>query len=507
MPKKRYIMAIDQGTTSSKAILLDHEANVLAVSDNAYVEPLYPRAGWVEYDPRRILESVLEAGWSVIKLAGILPSEIAMIGLANQGETVIAFHRDKGEPVYPAISWQDRRTSKLVAEWRGRGLNELTTRITGLKLDPYFSASKIRWLLDQVDEARSIHKSGKLCAATSDAWLIHRLTNGRNYVTDTATASRTMLLNLAILEWDVELSEHLGIPLDVLPELISNDTIVGEINKEWFGCPIPLGGLCVDQQAALFGQGCHQESQAKISYGTGCFMLANMGPNPDVRVPGLLTSVGWRIEDEVCYVLDGGVYTAGTLVNWLISDLKLAASLSEIEQLMKQSDDPGDLYFIPALSGLAAPYWEPESTGAWLGLSLRHDRTALIRSALEGIAFRVKDIFDLITSAAGRPIQTLKSDGGLVRNCFLMQFQADLLGVPLEAADMVEATAYGVGLISGQALGFWSARSDAIHQTKVGKRYLPHGERQSSYLQRYRNWRQVVEEIVSWRKRGIPASR
>jgi glycerol kinase len=493
---------LDQGSTSSKALILDKEAKVVAISRNFPVRTNSPRAGWLECDPSDMLETLIGAGRDVIEKAGIQPAEIAAVGLANQGETVIAFHRKTGKPLYPAISWQDRRTSDIVALWQRQGLDEPVSKKTGLRLDPYFAASKMHWILENVEEAYPLLRQNALGLATSDAWLISRLTGGKAFVTDRSTASRTMLLNLYTLDWDMVLLEQLGIPREALPELVPNTAVVGNVHQRWFGSTLPLCGLCVDQQAALFGEGCHQPGQAKLTYGTGCFMLANVGPHPELRAGNLLTSVGWQMEDETQYVFDGGIYTAGSVVEWMIGKLELVGSFPELDKILGQHKNSEDPFFIPALSGLAAPYWKPDMKGAWFGLTFAHDRSSLMRAALEAIAFRVKDIFDLMVSS-GLVIKGLKTDGGLTRSKFLMQYQADLLGVSLETIEMTEATAFGIGLFSGLAISFWPSPAHLPSPTPSRVLYQPDRRRGRAYLRRYRHWRRIVEEVISWQKLGI----
>ncbi len=503
---KKYILALDQGTTSSKAIILDREANIVAVSGNFPIPVQSPRAGWVEYDPEHMLQSLVDAGRDVVKAAMIHPSEIAIVGLANQGETVIAFDKKSGDPICRAISWQDRRTLDIVTQWQKQGFDIPVEQKTGLRLDPYFSASKIHWILENIEAAASLLETNRLGLATSDVWLLSRLTGGEVFATDRSTASRTMMLNLDTLDWDEDLLQRFEIPRKVLPDLVDNSTVVGDVHRSWFGCTIPLGGLCVDQQAALFGQRCFQAGQAKLTYGTGCFMLANVGPHRELRNRALLTSLGWQLRDDAHYVFDGGIYTAGSVVDWMIDKLKLADSSAEIDQLLEGQQDSGGPFFIPALAGLAAPYWEPDMRGAWFGLTLAHDRKDLLRAAMESIAFRVKDIFDAMVSS-GLMLDSLKVDGGLTRSKFLMQYQADLLGIPLEAGEVAEATAYGIGLLSGLAGGFFASTAHFPESDQCGTLYQPDGRRSGEYLERYRQWRRITDELISWQKRGITASK
>ncbi len=499
---KKYILALDQGTTSSKGVILDHQGQVVAVSENFSIEVQSPEMGWVAYDPHEMFTSLVSAGRDAIRKANVQPSDITVIGLANQGETVIAFDKETGEPVSSAISWQDRRTTGIIDRWQEKGWSAEIMEKTGLKLDPYFSAAKMRWILENVPRAAILSEKGRLCLATSDTWLISRLTGLECLVTDLATASRTMLLNLETLEWDMGLLEKLDIPGASLPELVPNTRIIGIVNSEWFGAEIPLGGLCVDQQAALFGQHCFNPGEAKLTYGTGCFMLGNIGVDATRRSTDLLTSVGWQTAGKTQYVFDGGIYTTGAVVDWMINRLKLLESPEEIDQILSDKTPIPELFFIPALSGLAAPYWEPEARGSWYGLTLAHDRRSLVKSAMEGIGFRVMDIFGLM-EASGLVLDSIKVDGGLTRNRFLMQLQADLFGIPIAVMDLVEATAIGIGLMSGMAAGIFSSPSDFPKHPPPQEIYRPNDQNRAGILQRYERWCTIARETARWPKQGI----
>ncbi|MFH2131556.1 MAG: FGGY family carbohydrate kinase [bacterium] len=503
--KKRYILALDQGTSSSKGILLNSQAQVIAVSDNFPIPVHAPHIGWVAYDPHDMLDSLVKAGRDVIRKAGVSPSEVAMIGLANQGETVIGFDRETGDPVGFAISWQDRRTKAIIQRWQDQGLAAEITARTGLKLDPYFSAAKMRWILENEPAAPPLLEQGRLCLATSDTWLIGQLTAHKCLLTDIATASRTMLLNLETLDWDPTLLEKLEIPRAVLPDLAGNATCVGMVDARWFEAEIPLGGLCVDQQAALFGQHCFHEGEAKLTFGTGCFMLANIGSDPIRRSPDLLTSVGWQMDGVTQYVLDGGIYTAGAVVDWMVDRMQLVDSAAAIDEMLAEPATIPELFFIPALSGLAAPYWEPDMKGTWHGLTLAHDRSSLVKSAMEAIGYRVKDIFELMATS-GLKLDHLKVDGGLTRNRFLMQLQANLLGVPIHVMEITEATALGVGLLSGLAAGLFSSKTGFPENPPPQIVYRPDKQETQLCLQRYQRWCSIVQEVIKWPKRGIPGS-
>lgn len=487
-----YILAVDQGTSSSKAIIIDQNARIVAVSENVAITPHYPQAGWVEYQPEEILSSLIQACRSVLNKANIVPQEITCVALANQGETVIAFDRDSGAPIYPAISWQDKRSVEIVEHWKADAKEEFIRAVTGLIPDPYFSASKMHWILKNVPEAGNLYQQDRLCLATSDTWLLYRLLSEKGFFTDVSTASRTMLLNLRSRQWDENLLQVCGIPRSVLPEIATNDTIIGSLDKRIFGVKIPLGGLCVDQQAALFGQRCFDEGTLKITYGTGCFMLANVGQDSDLRAKGLLSSVGWQIDDTTTYVFDGGIYNAGALVRWLTQQVKLAPSIQDIERVIYNKKDANGVYFIPALTGLAAPYWQPEMSGSWHGLKITNDNSDLLRSAIESIAFRVKDVCDSMKSA-GIQIDCVYADGGLSQSQFLMQFQADLLNVPIDVFQHAEATALGVGLLAGMPAFGWSFSKQSFPAPEMTyHRFEPNTGNHHHYCHHYTAWKKLL---------------
>ena len=498
----KYILAVDQGTSSSKALIIDQNARIVAVSENIPITPNCPRPGWVEYQPEEMLSSVIQACRSLVSKVNIASQEIACIALANQGETVIAFDRENGDPIYPAISWQDKRSLKIVEQWEADGKREFIRNATGLIPDPYFSASKMRWILDNVPEAGKLCQHNRLCLATSDTWLIYRLLAQKGVFTDVSTASRTMLLHIASRQWDENLLQACSIPRSVLPDIVANDTIIGSIDKRILGVEIPLGGLCVDQQAALFGQRCFDKGEMKITYGTGCFMLANVGHNPNLRTKGLLTSIGWQINDTTTYVFDGGIYHAGSLVRWLTQQVKLASGIQDIESAIHGKKDARGVYFIPALTGLAAPYWQAEMSGSWHGLKITTDNSDLLRSAMESIAFRVKDVFDSMESD-GIQLGRVYTDGGLSRSRTLMQLQADLLNVPVDVFTDSEATALGVGLLAGIPTFGWSPSTQKFPTAEMSYlRFEPNVENHQHYCQHYTVWKKLLLRAIGENTHG-----
>lgn len=489
-----YILAIDQGTTSSKALLLDKKGRIRATSRNFGVDAAFPQSGWVEFDPAQMLQSVVLAAKDALAQAQISFEDVFAVGLANQGETVLAFDADTGEPVCPAISWQDKRTSDIISQWRADGLESEVVSRAGLRLDPYFSAAKMRWILDNVPRASELLRERRLRLGTSDAWLLWQL--GGRFITDVSTASRAMLLNLKTLRWDEKLLQATGIPFECLPEIVPNAEHVCELDRRFLGRGIPITGLCVDQQAALFGQRCFLPGQAKATYGTGCFVQANAGRDASIRKDGVLTSVGWRIGDDISYVLDGGIYSAGSILNWLRDEMKLYQDFKELESFASSVDDTNGVFLIPAFAGLGSPYWQPDAKAAWVGLTLSVQRAHLARAALEAIAFRVKDVVDAM-SGPDLTMHTLQVDGGVTKNDFLMQLQADLLGIPICRSGQTEATALGVALMAGIGAGASSGTRDLPEGKAMYELFTPRkGNSTDELLSRYEQWRRIAREMI-----------
>ncbi|QDT75618.1 FGGY family carbohydrate kinase [Lacipirellula limnantheis] len=492
-----FILAIDQGTTSTKSILLNAAGRVCGAGAAARrVDAAYPRPGWVEFDPAQLLASVEQSAAEALRLAGITGGDVAAIGMANQGETCIAFDARTGRPIGGAISWQDRRGEELIDEWRAAGLADEVVAVTGLRLDAYFTAAKLAWLLRHVPEARELRAAGRLRYGTSDAWLLWQLTGGRNFATDGATASRTMLYDLTAQRWSGRLLEACGLDEAALPSVAGNAEVIGATEARWFGREIPIAGLCVDQQAALFGQGATRAGQAKITYGTGCFVLANAGADGQRRAEGLLTSVGWRLGAEPpCYVFDGGVYSAGSLVEWLCT-LGLAADAADASRLAGEVETPGGVMLVPAFSGLGAPRWASRARACWLGMDQGTDRRMLARAALEAIGFSVKEIVERM-SAAGVPLERIDVDGGLTRSDLLMQMQADMLGVGLRRREMPEATALGAGYLAGIGCGLW--RSDGLPAPPSDEVTLfePRAAAHDGYVARFEKWQQACDAVIA----------
>jgi glycerol kinase len=486
-----YVMAIDQGTTGTTVLIVDKRLAIRA-KVNVEFRQIFPKPGWVEHDLDDIWGSVHTTVQRALREAGLRAGEIGAIGITNQRETVALWDRRSGKPVHNAIVWQDRRTAEHCARLKAEGREQAIREKTGLVIDPYFSATKLSWLLENVRFAREKAESGSLAFGTIDSFLTWRLTNGAAHVTDVSNASRTLLMDLRACEWDSSLLELFGVPRSVLPEIRSSSELYGT-TKNVRGLPdgIPVCGIAGDQQAALFGQACFHPGDAKCTYGTGAFLLQNVGAEPVVSKHGLLSTVAWKIGPETNYALEGSAFIAGAAVQWLRDQLKLIEKAPDIEALAKTVKDSGDLVFVPALAGLGAPHWRPEARGLVAGLHRGTTAGHLARALLEGIAFQIYDLADAMMKDAGKSAPTFRVDGGASANDLLMQFQADLLAVPVERPRMLETTALGAAFLAGLAAGVWSSRDEIGKSFKVGKRFEPKmkPEDRERYLAK---WRRAV---------------
>lgn len=494
----QYILALDQGTTSSRAILFDHSGKIRGCAQQEFRQ-LFPQSGWVEHDANEIWETQLAVARRVMRENGLSPASIAAIGISNQRETTVIWDRATGEPIANAIVWQDRRTAAACDTLRRAGLADLVQRKTGLILDAYFSATKIHWLLEHVAGARIRAERGELAFGTIDSWLAFKLTGA--HVTDTSNASRTMLFNLANMQWDDELLGLLEIPRAILPAVIPSNTRVGATHPECFGAPLMLAGIAGDQQAATFGQACHQPGMAKNTYGTGCFMLMNTGSPPSHSNNNLLSTVGWTLDRpsgaETCYMLEGSVFMAGATIQWLRDGLQMIHHASEVEALASSVLDTAGVMLVPAFVGLGAPYWDPYARGTLVGMSRGTGRAHIARAALESIAFQSADVLQAMQADSALPLVELRVDGGASRNNLLMQFQADILGVPVVRPAVTETTALGAAYLAGLAVGFWSSVEELAVHWAMERRFEPSmtlPERE----QRLANWRRAVERSKSW---------
>ena len=459
-----FILAIDQGTTGSTVLVIDRALNIRGRHTEEFPQ-IYPQPGWVEHDPDAIIRSVQVALEGAIADAGIDPSEVAGIGITNQRETTVLFGRGRGRPLHNAIVWQCRRTADRCAELKAAGHEALFRKKTGLVLDPYFSGTKLPWLLDHVEGARDRAARGELAFGTIDSYLVYMLTGGAAHVTDVSNASRTLLMNLETLDWDDELLEILDVPRSVLPEVRSCSEVYGT-TKGFAGLPdgIPVAGMAGDQQAALFGQACFDVGEAKCTYGTGAFLLMNTGDTPVHSDNGLLTTVGWKLGDQTTYALEGSAFIAGAAVQWLRDGLGIIQAAPDVEPLARQVDDTGGVYFVPALTGLGAPHWDPNARGVVCGITRGTTAAHLARATLEGIAFQNHDVLSAMQLDLGRAVTSLKVDGGAAANDLLMQFQADLLGCEIVRPELLETTALGAAFLAGLAVGVWE-NLDAVRES------------------------------------------
>ena len=468
---KQYILALDQGTSSSRAIVFDEKGTTCAVAQKEFRQ-IFPKSGWVEHDP------------------------IAGIGITNQRETTIVWDSETEEPIYNAIVWQDRRTSDYCDELKKQGVTDMIRQKTGLIIDAYFSATKIKWILDNVPGARKRAEKGKLLFGTVDTWLIWRLTRGEVHVTDVSNASRTMLFNINTLEWDQELLDLFGIPRSMMPEVKSSSEVYGHTKTTIFAHKVPISGIAGDQQAALFGQMCTEPGMVKNTYGTGCFLLMNSGEKPILSKNNLITTIAWKIGDKVNYALEGSIFVGGSVVQWLRDGLHVINSSSEVEALASQVPDTGGVYFVPALTGLGAPWWDQYARGTIIGISRGTTTAHIARAALEGIAYQTLDITAAMSLDAGIPLKELKVDGGASRNNLLMQFQADILGTRVIRPKVVETTAMGAAYLAGLAVGYWSSIDEIRKQWQIDRVFEPSWE-EEKVLQAKEGWRDAVKRTLS----------
>lgn len=496
MTDRRYVLALDQGTTSSRAIIFDRAGHIVAQRNKEFPQ-IYPRPGWVEHDPEDIWSSQVEVARQVLQDAGLSAGDIAALGITNQRETTLVWERSSGRPVCNAIVWQDRRTSPFCDELKARGLAATVRSKTGLVIDPYFSGSKVRWILDNLDGAAERAASGELLFGTVDTYLVWRLTGGRVHATDYSNASRTMLFNIHTLDWDDDLLEELGVPREMLPTVLPSSHIYGETLGDLFGVPIPIGGVAGDQQAATFGQACYTPGLAKNTYGTGCFMLMNTGEQPVESKNNLLTTVGWGAEGKVTYCLEGSVFVAGAAIQYLRDSLRIISSAAESEALATSVESSSGVYFVPAFAGMGAPYWDPYARGALLGLTRGSGRAEIVRAALEAVAYQTRDVLKVMEADSGTRVSELRVDGGMVPNNFLMQFQADILGVPVVRPVVSETTALGAAYLAGLSTGVWGSREEIAGNWSVDRIFTPRMD-EDRREKLYTGWRRAVERALKW---------
>ncbi len=492
-----YILALDQGTTSSRAILFDKAGKPIGSAQKEFHQ-IYPRPGWVEHDPMEIWESQWEVVLEVLERCGVSSVEIDSIGITNQRETTIVWERETGRPIYNAVVWQCRRTAPICEELRARGLADHIKEKTGLVLDAYFSGTKVKWILDEVPGARKRAESGELLFGTVDSWLLWQLTGGNVHATDFSNASRTMLFDIVSLDWDDRILEELEIPRVMLPEVKPSSNVYGVTAGALFGeREIPIAGIAGDQQAALFGQVCYREGAAKNTYGTGCFLIMNTENRRIVSKNGLLTTLAWGVDGKVEYALEGSIFVAGAAVQWLRDELGMVSDAAETEKLASSLRDNGGVYVVPAFVGLGAPYWDMYARGTIVGLTRGTGRSHIVRAVLESIAYQTRDVIHAIEDDSGITLRDLKVDGGAVVNDFLMQFQADVLGVPVTRPEVTETTALGAAYLAGLATGFWKSRADIEGKWAAERVFIPAmkpAERDACYA----GWKRAVERARAW---------
>lgn len=492
----QFILALDQGTTSSRAILFDHKGKIVTVAQKDF-EQIFPKPGWVEHDPIEIWTSQASVAAEGITKANISADQIAGIGITNQRETTILWERATGKPVYNAIVWQDRRTSKYCKKLKDRGCFEMINSKTGLVIDAYFSATKIKWILDNVEGVKTKAKNGEICFGTVDSWLIWKLTNGKKHLTDITNASRTMLFNIYTQEWDQELLDLFDIPKEILPEVKSSSEIVCTTSGKILSAKIPIAGIAGDQQAALFGQLCLEKGMAKTTYGTGCFLVMNTGDNPVKSNNKLLTTIAWKIDGKVAYALEGSVFIGGASIQWLRDGLKIIDHARETEkQAMALKDNEG-VYFVPALTGLGAPYWDQEARGAFFGITRGTTAAHFSRAALEAIAYQVYDVIKAMEKDSGAMIQELKVDGGATENNFLMQFQTDILNCSVRRPKFLETTALGAAYLAGLAVGYWENIEEIKTLWEEGNAFTPEMDKEA-VEKNLHFWHKAVGRCTNW---------
>ncbi|MGN6342890.1 MAG: glycerol kinase GlpK [Ginsengibacter sp.] len=493
---KKYILTLDQGTTSSRAILFNNEGKIASLAQKEFTQ-FYPKPGWVEHDPMEIWSSQASVITEAVLKENLSADEIAAIGITNQRETTIVWDRQTGRPVYNAIVWQDRRTSEKCDELKQQGLDKTIREKTGLVLDAYFSATKIQWILDNVEGARQKAERGELAFGTVDTWLIWNLTGGQLHVTDVTNASRTMIFNINTLAWDDELLNIFQIPKNMLPRVKSSSEVYGETSGQLLATKVPIAGIAGDQQAALFGHICVKPGMVKNTYGTGCFMLMNIGDKPVLSKNNLITTIAWKIGDKVQYAFEGSIFIAGAVVQWLRDELKIISSAAEIETLASEVADSGGVYMVPAFAGLGAPYWNQYARGTIFGITRGTNRSHFCRAALEGIAFQVMEVLKAMESDSGIEIKELRVDGGATQNNLLLQFQADILKAAVVRPEVTEVTAIGAAYLAGLAVGFWDNIDQIQKQWQVNKRFEPASENRDELIN---GWFRAIKAVNEWTK-------
>lgn len=494
----KYVMALDQGTTSSRCILFNEAGTIVSVAQKEFTQ-IYPKAGWVEHDPMEIWSTQLSVAIEAMAKIGADATNIASIGITNQRETTVVWNKKTGQPVYNAIVWQCRRTSNMCDELRSKGFDKTIKSKTGLILDAYFSGTKVKWILDNVEGAREEAENGNLLFGTIDTWLIWNLTKGSVHVTDYTNASRTLLYNIHELKWDEEILETLEIPKSMLPEVKPSSYVYGKTETTLLGAEIPISGVAGDQQAALFGQCCHEPGTAKNTYGTGCFMLMNTGETAVESKNGLLTTIAWGIDGKVNYALEGSIFIAGAAIQWLRDELRIIDNAKHTEDYANAVEDTNGVYVVPAFVGLGAPYWDQYARGTIVGLTRGAKKEHIIRATLESLAYQTYDVLKAMEEDSGIELKALKVDGGACANNFLMQFQSDVLGVTVERPEVIETTALGAAYLAGLAVGYWKDKEEICENWAISRRFESKmkEEKRSELLE---GWHEAVKRSQGWAK-------
>ncbi|EGR1153071.1 glycerol kinase [Vibrio parahaemolyticus] len=497
MTEQKYIVALDQGTTSSRAVILDHDANIVSVAQREFTQ-IYPQAGWVEHDPMEIWATQSSTLVEALAKSGIRSDQLAAIGITNQRETTIVWNKETGKPVYNAIVWQCRRTADICEDLKSRSLEDYVRDNTGLVLDPYFSGTKVKWILDNVEGAREDAEAGKLLFGTVDTWLVWKMTQGRVHVTDYTNASRTMLFNINDLCWDQKLLDEMGIPASMMPEVKRSSEIYGKTNIGGKGgTRIPIAGIAGDQQAALYGQMCVEAGQAKNTYGTGCFLLMNTGQEKVTSKNGLLTTLACGPKGEPAYALEGAVFMGGASIQWLRDELKILNGAEDSEYFATKVDTSNGVYVVPAFTGLGAPYWDAYARGTIVGLTRGVNSNHIIRATLEGIAYQTRDVLDAMQADSGIKLANLRVDGGAVANNFLMQFQSDVLNTEVHRPQVTEVTALGAAYLAGLAVGYWNSIDELQDKAVLDRTFEPHDDEEKRN-RRYKGWKRAVKCAQTW---------
>lgn len=494
----KYIMALDAGTTSNRCILFDEAGNICSMAQKEFRQ-IFPNPGWVEHDAKEIWSTQLGVAVEAMNMINAKAEDIAGIGITNQRETAIVWNKETGEPVYNAIVWQCRRTSDLADALKAKGLEEKYRKKTGLIIDAYFSATKIKWILDNVEGARKQAEEGKLLFGTVETWLIWKLTAGKVHVTDYSNASRTMLFNINTLEWDKEILEELNIPECMLPTPVPSSQIYGYTDPAFFGAEIPIAGAAGDQQAALFGQTCFYEGEAKNTYGTGCFLLMNTGEKPVYSKNGLVTTIAWGLDGKVNYALEGSIFVAGAAIQWLRDGMRMIDSAADSEYMATKVKGTHGCYVVPAFTGLGAPHWDQYARGTIVGITRGTNKNHIIRATLESIALQVCDVIDAMKADAGIEVRALKVDGGASANNFLMQFQADMIEAPVNRPACIETTAMGAAYLAGLAVGYWSSKEDVLKNQQLDRVFTPNMDEEER-KQKRKGWNKAVKYAYGWAK-------